>query len=254
VANGVVYYDCGEDGVAELANGPYGDYLYLNGERQKRYQLAEFEGHFYFIDSGDKFVRSKRLYLSEQFVAGKSFPDGRPIQVGYYEFDADGKMIIPEMKNGVVGNCLYINDVLQTAYQLVEFEGNFYFINNGKHEIARNKTLYLSAQYVDGKVFADGRPIQPGTYVFDADGKMIIPEMKNGIVDDCLYINDVKQVRYQLVEFEGNFYFIDSGDKIVRSKKLYLSQQFVEGKTFADGTAITAGYYYFDADGKMVIE
>ena len=62
------------------------------------------------------------------------------------------------------------------------------------------------------------------------------------------------QLAYQLIEFEGSFYFINDGDKIVRSKKLYLSDKFVEGKTFADGTAITAGYYYFDADGKMVIE
>ena len=174
VASGVVYYDCGEDGAAALVDGQYGDYFYLEGVRQKRYQLAEFNGNFYFIDSGDKIVRSKRLYLSQQFVEGKTFADGRPIQPGTYEFDADGKMIIPEMKNGVVGNCLYINDVQQKAYQLVEFGGDFYFINNGMHEIARSKKLYLGAQYVEGKTFADGSPIPVGYYEFDADGKMII--------------------------------------------------------------------------------
>ena len=83
---------------------------------------------------------------------------------------------------------------------------------------------------------------------------MIIPEAKHGVVGDYLYINDVKQVRYQLVEFEGNFYFINDGDKIAKNMKLYLSDKFVAGKTFADGTAVAAGYYYFGADGKMVIE
>ena len=141
----------------------------------------------------------------------------------------------------------------QVRYQLVEFEGSFYFINDGD-KVVKGRKLYLSQQFVEGKTFADGRAIQVGYYEFDADGKMIIPELKHGVVGDYLYINDVKQVRYQLIEFEGSFYFINDGDKIVRSKKLYLSDKFVEGKTFADGTAITAGYYYFDADGKMVIE
>ena len=81
--------------IPEYKHGVVGDYLYINNVKQVRYRLVEFEGSFYFIDSGDKFVRNKRLYLSEQFVKGMSFPDGRAIQVGYYNFDADGKMIIP---------------------------------------------------------------------------------------------------------------------------------------------------------------
>ena len=44
------------------------------------------------------------------------------------------------------------------------------------------------------------------------------------------------------------------GHKLAKNCKLYLSQQFVEGKTFADGTAIAVGYYDFDADGKMIIK
>jgi hypothetical protein len=35
---------------------------------------------------------------------------------------------------------------------------------------------------------------------------------------------------------------------------LYLSEKFVEGKTFTDGSAVSAGYYYFGADGKMIVE
>ncbi len=64
--------------------------------------------------------------------------------------------------------------MLQKAYQLVEFEGDFYFINNGKHEIAKNITLYLSAKFVEGKTYADGTPIEVGYYYFGADGKMVI--------------------------------------------------------------------------------
>mgnify|MGYP006974618197 CR=1 FL=1 len=85
-----------------------------------------------------------------------------------------GKMVIPELKNGVIDDCLYINDVKQLAYQLVEFEGDFYFINDGAHRIAKNTKLYLSETFVEGKTFADGRAIQPGTYQFDAEGKAYV--------------------------------------------------------------------------------
>jgi hypothetical protein len=185
-------------------------------------------------------------------VEGKTFADGRPIQVGKYEFGADGKMIIPGVKNGVVGDYLYINDVKQVRYQLIEFEGNFYFISDGD-KVVKNHTLYLSAQYVEGKTFADGRPIQVGKYEFGADGKMIIPGVKNGIVGDYLYINDVKQVCYQLIEFEGNFYFINDGNKIAKNKQLYLSEKYVAGLAFENGDPIFPGTYEFDAEGKMII-
>ena len=252
VANGVVYYNCDENGVATLLNGPFGDYLYIDGTRQTRYKLIKVEGSYYFVDEGDKILKNKRVYLSSTFVSGKTFPDGRIIQPGYYEFDADGKMVIPELKNGVVGDYLYINDIKQTRYKLVEFEGNYYFVDEGD-KILKNKRVYLSSTFVSGKTFPDGRTIQPGYYEFDAEGKMVIPELKNGVVGDYLYINDVKQTKYKLIEFEGSYYFVDEGDKILKNKRVYLSNTFVSGKTFSDGRAIQPGYYEFDANGKMII-
>ena len=97
--------------------------------------------------------------------------DGTPIPAGIYEFDADGKMIL---KHGIIDDCIYINGVLQKAFQLVEFEGSFYFINDGNHKIAKNTKLYLSEKFVSGKCFADGTAIPAGMYEFDAEGKMII--------------------------------------------------------------------------------
>ena len=250
------YYLFDENGAwLEDYVGVSGDYYFDHGVMVKQYKLVEYNGNYYFINTGFKIAKDTKLYLSETFVEGKTFADGRAIQPGTYQFDAEGKMVIPELKNGVVDDCLYINDVKQLAYQLVEFEGDFYFINDGAHRIAKNTKLYLSEKFVEGKTFADGRAIQPGTYQFDAEGKMVIPELKNGVIDDCLYINDVKQLAYQLVEFEGDFYFINDGaHRIAKNTKLYLSETFVEGKTFADGTPIPTGYYEFDADGKMIVK
>ena len=246
-------YEFGPDGkminVPGVKHGIIDDQLYINGELQKAYQLVEFEGSFYFINNGrHEIAKNMKLYLSKQFVEGKTFADGTPIAEGFYEFDADGKMII---KHGIIDDCIYINGVLQKAYQLVEFEGSYYFINNGRNEIARNLRLYLSQQFVEGKTFADGTPIAEGFYEFDADGKMVI---KHGIIDNCIYINGILQKAYQLVEFEGSYYFVNNGrNEIARNIRLYLSQQFVEGKTFADGTPIPEGFYEFNGEGKMVV-
>ncbi len=254
VSSEIYYYDCGEDGIAKLLTGPYKEYFYQEGVRLKAYQLVECNGDFYFINDGHKIAKSTTLYLSEKFVSGKTFPDGRPIPEGKYYFDEEGKMEIPELKNGVIEDKLYINGVLQKAYQLVAFDGDFYFINDGQHRVAKNTWLYLSEKFVSGKTFPDGRPVQVGKYYFDAEGKMEIPELKNGVIEDKLYINDVLQKAYQLVEFDGDLYFINDGQhRVAKNTWLYLCEKFVSGKTFPDGRPVQVGKYYFDAEGKMEI-
>ena len=246
-ANGTLYYDCGTDGVATLCDGPVGNYFYDEGVLVTRYRLVEHEGSFYFVDEGNKLLRNIRVYLSNTYVSGKYFADGRAIIPGYYEFDAEGKLVVPEFKHGVVGDYLYINDVKQTMYKLIEFEGSYYFVDEGD-KLLKNKRVFLSSAFVSGKYFADGRAIVPGYYEFDAEGKLIVPEFKHGVIGDYLYINDVKQTKYKLIEFEGSYYFVDEGDKILKSIRVYLSS------TFLKGTDLTAGYYNFDAEGKLILD
>ena len=69
--------------------------------------------------------------------------------------------------NGSVGDYFYIDDVLQKAYQLLEFEGNYYLVAE-KHKICKNDTRKIQAAWVGNT------SITPGTYTFDADGKMIL--------------------------------------------------------------------------------
>ena len=69
--------------------------------------------------------------------------------------------------NSSVGDYFYIDDVLQKAYQLLEFEGNYYLVAE-KHKICKNDTRKIQAAWVGNT------SITPGTYTFDADGKMIL--------------------------------------------------------------------------------
>ena len=224
-------YHFDSDGKMVLKKGLQEDgTFYLNGVQQKCYQLVEFEGNYYFVNDGHKIAKNKTLYLSDKFL------EGTDLTAGSYYFDSDGKMII---KNGLQEDgTFYLNNVQQKCYQLVEFEGNYYFVNDG-HKIAKNKTLYLSDK------FLEGTDLTAGSYYFDSDGKMII---KNGLQEDgTFYLNNVQQKCYQLVEFEGNYYFVNDGHKIAKNKTLYLSDKFLEG------TDLTADSYYFDAEGKMIL-
>ena len=176
-------------------------------------------------------MTDKKVYLSAERV------EGTPFKAGNYYFDVDGKM---ELKNGPAEDgYFYLNGVKQLAYQLIEFEGNYYFIG-GYNKYVTDKKAYLSAERVEGT------PFKAGNYYFDADGKM---ELKNGPdADGYFYLKGEKQLAYQLIEFEGNYYYIASGHKYVTDKKVYLSATRVEGTPFK------AGNYQFDAEGKMVLE
>ena len=154
---GCYYFDA--MGRLVIQNGPQANgYFYLNGIRQKAYQLIEWNGDYYFINDAHKYARNIRLYLGQQFVAGSE------LAPGYYDFDDSGKLVI---KNGPwEDGYFYINGARQSCYQLILWEGGYYFINDG-HKYAVNKRIYLSAQYIGDE------PISVGYHYFGADGRMI---------------------------------------------------------------------------------
>ena len=229
------YYDFDEAGKLipvepAVKNGPNADgYFYLNDVKQKAYQLIWFEGGYYFINDSNKFAASRTIYLSTRFV------EGTGLAVGYYEFDQYGKMI---MKNGPYPDGYFYRDGSRlNAYQLVEYEGDYYFINDA-NKYAVSRTIYLSARFVEGTDLA------VGYYEFDETGKMI---RKNGpYPDGYFYRNGSRLNAYQLVEYEGDYYFINDANKYAVSRTIYLSARFLEG------TDLAVGYYEFDETGKMI--
>ena len=229
-------YQFDEQGRMILKNGPQADgFFYLNGIRQNCYQLIEWNGNYYFINDGHKYTVSKRVYLSQQFV------EGTPLAPGYYNFDETGKLIMPEVvKDGPwEDGYFYLNGVQQLAYQLIKWNGNYYFVNDN-NRYCRNNHLYLGQQFVEGS------ELTPGTYDFDAEGKLIL---KNGPqADGYFYINGVRQNCYQLINWNGDYYFINDGHKYAVNKRIYLSAGFIGDEPLA------VGYYYFGADGKMVMD
>ena len=150
---------------------------------------------------------------------------------------------------GVKDNRFYKDDVMQKAYQLVEFDGAFYYIAD-RHEIVKNKSVYINAQRVEGFTYPDGTPLKAGYYDFDENGKMI---MLDGIVGNKVYKNNVQLKAYQLVEVDGDYYYIADRHEIVRNNRVYIKAERLNGLTYPDGTPLTAGYYDFDENGKMIM-
>ncbi len=205
------------DSIEEIGYCAFGD---CTGITDVHYQGTESQWNEINIDSNNKELINARIHYNY----GKSF-------------------------TGIKDNHFYKDDVMQKAYQLVEFDGNFYYIGD-RHEIVKDKKVYIKAERTNGLTFADGTPISAGWYDFDIDGKMIILD---GIVGNKVYKNNVQLKAYQLVEVDGEFYYIGDRHEIVKDKKVYIKAERTNGLTFADGTPITAGYYDFDENGKMII-
>ena len=161
-------YSFDADGKMIVKHGPEDGFLYIHGAKQTAYKMVEFDGAYYFIGDYNKYIVSKIKYLSSAHLAAV----GLDIPAGNYEFDAEGKLIIvvPEPKNGPQDNgYFYINDVKQTAYQLVKYEDAYYFIGDYNKYVV-NKKMYLSS----ARLAAVGLDLPAGNYEFDAEGKLII--------------------------------------------------------------------------------
>ena len=229
--------------LVEPKNGPDSDgFFYIDDVRQTAYQLIEFNGSYYYIGDFNKYIINKTHYLSSSELQAA----GLNLRSGNYEFDTEGKMIIPEPKNGPQADgFFYIDDVKQTAYQLIEFDGNYYYIGDFNKYIT-NKTYYLSSSMLRSV----GLELRSGNYEFDAEGKMIVPEIKNGLVDGIYYVDNVAVPDAGLIFENGEYYYIGEDARPVANGSFFVEK--VNDLCWLNGDPILKGYYYFDADGKLI--
>jgi hypothetical protein len=124
------------------------------------------DGSFYYINSYAKPVAGKSYYISN--LNDMTFEDGTPVAKGTYEFDADGKMIV---KEGLIDGVYYVHGVKVPYAGLIYQDGYYYYINTNANPVA-DRSYYISR--LNGLTWEDGTPITKGTYIFDAEGRMII--------------------------------------------------------------------------------
>ena len=160
---------------------------------------------------------------------------------GYYTFMADGKMYIaPE--NGVVeiieenGELYYTVDGVKQSSGVYENEGEYYYVKG-------NKTLYRDTVIWVTTAVAAKFGSAAGYYAFDNEGKLV----QNGFIEapnGYTYYRSELELAKGLTKIGEDHYFFN-----VSSGSMYKDANMWIGADNAYGFA--AGYYYFDADGRM---
>ena len=240
------------DAPVVVKNGIVDGYYYVD-DVPTHAGLIEYEGDYYYIKTGGK-VGTGTQHIYWSWANGLVTP-------GDYEFDADGKMIDPAkyiigyvdpdapvvVKEGIVDGYYYENGELVHA-GLIEYEGDYYYIKTGGKVGTGTQHIYWS--------WANGL-VTPGDYEFDADGKMIDPAkyiigyvdpdapvvVKEGIVDGYYYENG-ELVHAGLIEYEGDYYYIQTGGKVATGEH-YIYWSWANG-------LVNPGTYDFGTDGKLV--
>ena len=189
--------------------------------------VKDDDGNFYYIASDLKAVKNCTYYVTKT-------NDLKP--VGYYAFDADGKMIV---KNGLVeenGDLYYYVDGAKTAAGMIEWEGNYYYIASDLKAV-KDAKHYIFADRANGFVSA-------GWYWFNADGTMFLNGIREENGTKYYYKDGVKNYA-GLVKIDGDYYYVRSDCTVVCGRSYYVTK--------TNGLMPNATYI-FDEDGKMVIK
>ena len=201
--------------------------------------LIEVGGNIYDVKWSGKFAVNEYRDVTEKTSNGLLEP-------GRYYFGADGRAEVPftGVKAGEDGNLYYYvnNKILTGKPGLVEVDGAIYDVKwSGK--VAVNEYRDVTADRANG-LLAEGK------YYFGEDGKLAVPftGVKVGADGNLYYYeNDVIVVgKPGLVDVDGAIYDVKWSGKVAVNEHRDVTADRANG-------LLSAGKYYFGADGKLVV-
>ena len=191
-------------------------YYYQNGKQTPHAGLIVQNGDYYYIAGGAIPVTNQTIWVTTT---------NGLITSEYYTFGADGKML---KHNGVIDGVYYV-DGIRTEAGLICVDGDYYYTISGGR-VATGKNYWVS----------NTNDLLPaGNYNFGADGKML---RYNGIVDGYYYEDGVPTDK-GLICVDGEYYCTGWGGALIKGKEHWVSNT---------NDLLPAGFYTFDADGKMI--
>lgn len=245
-----VWYDFGENGATDRNQHPADGLYWVNGDLYyckdgvTQFGLQYVDGSFYYFRTGSGFdrvgyaTRSESYYVSN--TNGLTFADGTAVPKAWYDFDADGKMVL---KSGLIDGVYYENGKAVPYKGLIEHNGFFYYISDHAKPVV-NKNYFISKP--NGLTWEDGTAVSKGMYSFDAEGKM---SKYTGLFEGYYYKDSIKTSYAGLIEQDGAFYYITSYGRPITDRYYFISN--TNGLTWEDGTSVSKGLYKFDSEGKM---
>ena len=229
-ADGTLYIPDLENGEKAVIyeNGKY--YFTIDGFKQK-YGLYELGGDYYYATSDGSLAVDCVVWITKT---------NDYLPKAYYKFESDAKM----MKNGFMtipsGYTYHFADG-NLSKGLTKLGDDYYYFNVSSGAMNTDVNMWIDASNPYG--FA------AGYYYFDAEGKMYVPDPdgNKAIVEEGgkLYftIDGVKQPM-GMYELGDDIYYVQSNNTIAVSSILWVSK--------TNDLVEKAGYYKFEADGKMM--
>ena len=208
-------------------------YYYVNGVKQKG--AVKIGDDIYYFSANYYALADGRYYIAADLLNGL-------LPAGSYNI-VNGKIVIPEapvIKNGIVEengkSYYYVNDVKQKGAvkigdEIYYFGANYYALADGRY--------YIAADLLNGLLPAGSYDIK--------NGKIIVPEIKNGIVEEngmtYYYVNGAKQKG--AVKIGDDIYYFSAKYNALADGRYYIAADLLNG-------LLPAGSYNIK-DGKIVL-
>ena len=155
------------DAPVEKKNGIVGDYYYVDDVIQK-VGLIKIDGsYYYFSTTNGVMYRNGSRHVAQDCILHESV---QGMKANIYTFGADGKMVVEEAKNGIVGNYYYKDGIIQKV-GLIKIGGSYYYFSTTNGAMYVSGTRFVAQDCI---LHESVQNVKAGTYTFGADGKMVI--------------------------------------------------------------------------------
>ena len=145
----------GADCLMQVAkNGIVDGYYYENNKIVCNAGLIQIDGSYYYVRSNGQVVMGRTYWITNTNGLKAA---------GFYEFGADGKMVVSE-KNGIVDGCYYVDGIKQIGTGLTKLEDGSYIYVRSNGELATGE--YWITNHND--------LLEEGMYHFGEDGILVI--------------------------------------------------------------------------------
>ena len=230
-ASGVIEHDkdTSKNGIAMADSGT--DHYFIDGVKVGE-GLLNIDGKYYYARTSTGEIIKNRSYWVTKTNGICS------LKPGMYYFDADGVMQIAGFVEVNGDTYYYANCELVKGF--TKIGKDYYFFNAGSGKMYKNADMWVAGNNDYG--------IAGGMYHFGANGKMIVPDLENGVrkiveVNGNLYFTiDGARMYNGLYELDGEYYFARYDGTLVTNGSAYVETTELSGN----------GWYHFGTDGKFV--
>ena len=230
--NGIIEHDedTSKNGICE---GDGSKFYYIDGVKVGEGLIKVGDSYYYARTSSGEIVRGRTYHISKT--------NGYPIAPGMYSFDEDGKLLL----NGFVedGEFTYYYKDGVLAKGFVKIENDYYIFNAASGNMYKDATMW-----VGGNDYG----IEGGMYYFGADGKMVLPDLENGVKkivnkeDGNLYFTIDGAYMYNgLYELDGDYYYAKPNGTLAVAETTWVSNK---NRLIPE----KGNWYAFDVEGKLI--